>query len=266
MQRLAVQSSDIVSIGYDPIEKVLEVEFHGGRVYQYRNVEPEIYGQFMRADSYGTFFFAHINGQYRYQKIEPASHTAPSSGVVFVNAQPEALQELEMAAEQYHIDIETLRAPLDDIQSDDAEELAAKKAKQAYNLLQRPAIVDGAVWNIVALRGFPGAYMTSVARWLTPEDFLKLLQGKTDRAVCLTKTVAYADGKRTKIFSRDYWGVVTDAPRGEGSSIEQLVIMNGQNKTLAELHQTSLKTWLPPKENVWQDFAKWFHMHSRTHR
>jgi inosine/xanthosine triphosphate pyrophosphatase family protein len=266
MQRLAVQSSDIVSIGYDPADKLLEVEFHGGRVYQYRNVEPEIYGQFMRADSYGTFFFAHINGQYRYDKIEPAGTSNDASLLVFVNSKPTDLYELEMACEQYDIDIETLEMPLDEIQSESAEELITKKSKQAHDLLRRPIVVEAVLWNILALRGFPGAYMTAVARWLTPEDFLHLMHDKTDRAICLTKTIAYSDGKRTKTFSHNYWGTVIDAPRGEGSSIERLIVLSGQDKTLAELRQIGLKTWTVPKNNVWQDFAKWLHMYQRTHQ
>ncbi len=34
MDKIAVQSSDINSIGYDEINKTLEIEFHSGGVYQ----------------------------------------------------------------------------------------------------------------------------------------------------------------------------------------------------------------------------------------
>lgn len=64
MNRTPVQSSNIASIGYDEGEKVLEVEFHSGAVYQYEDVPPEVHGDFMNASSAGRFFSENIRGIY----------------------------------------------------------------------------------------------------------------------------------------------------------------------------------------------------------
>ncbi len=69
MQRQAVSSSNIASIGYDQAMQILEVEFTNGTVYQYFNVPLQVYEALMGAGSHGTYLNAHIKRQYQYQKI-----------------------------------------------------------------------------------------------------------------------------------------------------------------------------------------------------
>ena len=56
MNRELVRSSNLKSVGYDPSNSILEVEFHGGRIYHYFKVPLEIYDALMKASSKGTFF------------------------------------------------------------------------------------------------------------------------------------------------------------------------------------------------------------------
>ena len=69
MNRAAVSSSNIVSAGYDPVLKILEVEFRQGGVYQYSYVPEKTYIAFMQAPSKGAFLEANIKGIYPYKKI-----------------------------------------------------------------------------------------------------------------------------------------------------------------------------------------------------
>lgn len=264
MQRLPVESSDIVSIGYDPADKILEVEFQGGRVYHYRDVDADIYAQFMRADSYGTFFFAHINGRYRYEKVATDGVAAQlEKPLVFVSGNEADLHDLQVACEPYGIEIESLEVPLDEIQSDNAEDIAIKKAKQAYKLAEQPVIVSTQFWSVLALHGFPGAYAEPISRWLSAEDLLQLMADKSDRTISLTRTAAYYDGKRHKTFTQEYIGTIADEPLGEGSVLEQLVVLHGQDKTLAELHSGGLISWPTPEASAWRSLAKWLRLQRR---
>jgi len=43
MERKAVRSTNVASVGYDPKSKVLEIEFKSGGVYQYANVPEKRY-------------------------------------------------------------------------------------------------------------------------------------------------------------------------------------------------------------------------------
>lgn len=70
MERQYVTSSNILSIGYDPDNMILEVEFTTGAVYQYYDVPQGIYDGLMAADSHGTFLSAYVKkGGYRYAQV-----------------------------------------------------------------------------------------------------------------------------------------------------------------------------------------------------
>ena len=68
MKRINVKSSNIISIGYDEKEKILEVEFIKGRVHKYYDVPKEIYEQALRAPSIGMFIWSSIRGRYSFSK------------------------------------------------------------------------------------------------------------------------------------------------------------------------------------------------------
>ena len=70
MERQYVSSSNIASIGYDPGNMVLEIEFLSGSVYQYYDVPQSIYDGLMAADSHGKLLAAYIKkGGYRYAQV-----------------------------------------------------------------------------------------------------------------------------------------------------------------------------------------------------
>jgi non-canonical purine NTP pyrophosphatase (RdgB/HAM1 family) len=263
MHRIPVESSDIISVGYDPKGQRLEIEFHGGRIYQYRGVSAELHEQFMRADSHGSFFNTFVNNKFRFDRIdEGTKHDFPKE-LAFVTGAARKVRTLQAILEPYGIVVEQLELPIDEIQSEDAADIATKKAKHAYHLAQRPVVVTDTCWNILALRGFPGAYMHDVANWLRAEDFLKLMQDKPDRTIIRTDTLVYYDGKRTKLFAHDYTARLAEQPAGQGLSIDQLVIMEGQTKTIAQQHETEDIASTGLENSIWQDFAKWLNMQRR---
>jgi hypothetical protein len=70
MERENVQSSNLVSVGYLPENKILEVEFKGGTIYQFDQVPPEVWAEFQKAPSKGQWFAAEIKNRYTHRKIE----------------------------------------------------------------------------------------------------------------------------------------------------------------------------------------------------
>ena len=56
MRREPVDSEAIRSIGYDPVRRVQQVQFHGGAIYDYLDVPGEVHLEVMRADSVGEAF------------------------------------------------------------------------------------------------------------------------------------------------------------------------------------------------------------------
>lgn len=71
MEREPVSSTNLVSVGYDPLTRILEVEFHGGGVYQYFDVPVERYEELMSASSHGSYFNRFIKeAAYGYKQIQ----------------------------------------------------------------------------------------------------------------------------------------------------------------------------------------------------
>ncbi|MGI0027090.1 MAG: KTSC domain-containing protein [Nitrosopumilaceae archaeon] len=69
MNRISVESSNLSSVGYDFEMRVLEIEFHGGGIYQYSNVTESDYNGLMNAESKGKYFAQHIKNKYDYRKV-----------------------------------------------------------------------------------------------------------------------------------------------------------------------------------------------------
>ena len=69
MQKYSVASSNIAAIGYDPATETLEVEFLSGSVYQYYNVQENMYDQLMREGSKGRFLNTYIKNAYPYSRV-----------------------------------------------------------------------------------------------------------------------------------------------------------------------------------------------------
>jgi len=69
VERVAVVSSTIASVGYDRVNYVLEVEFVGGNIYQYYDVPEAVHTEFMGSASLGSYLSNYIKTQYRYMRI-----------------------------------------------------------------------------------------------------------------------------------------------------------------------------------------------------
>ena len=69
MERAAVASSNIASIGYDESSQTLEVEFTNGTVYQYYNVAAAVYDELINAPSKGQFLNTYIRNDYPYSRV-----------------------------------------------------------------------------------------------------------------------------------------------------------------------------------------------------
>ena len=70
MNRQSVESSNLASIGYDEANKILEVEFKHGGVYQYFDVPENVYEELMNASSHGQYFDSNIKkAGYEFEKM-----------------------------------------------------------------------------------------------------------------------------------------------------------------------------------------------------
>ena len=70
MNRTAVESSNVESIGYDPGKQLLEVAFKNGGIYQYAKVPAEVHAKLMEpGQSVGKFLHAAIKPHFACAKV-----------------------------------------------------------------------------------------------------------------------------------------------------------------------------------------------------
>ena len=69
MKRDLVTSSNIAEVGYDPNNRIIEVQFNTGAIYQYFDVPQQVYDELMGASSKGGYVNSNIKGKYRYARV-----------------------------------------------------------------------------------------------------------------------------------------------------------------------------------------------------
>lgn len=68
-QWIPVESTNLSKIRYEEDSRTLEIEFNGGRQYQYFEVPKQVFEGLRTADSHGKYFHKHIKGSYRYTRL-----------------------------------------------------------------------------------------------------------------------------------------------------------------------------------------------------
>ena len=81
MDRLPLESSAIVSAGYDAASRELEIEFRNGRVYRYLGVPQGVYDFLLRARSKGGFVNRMVDGRYPHEQLD-STHQEPEQDLV----------------------------------------------------------------------------------------------------------------------------------------------------------------------------------------
>ena len=69
---VAVDSSAIVSVGYDLSQEFLQLEFCSGAIYHYFGVPAVVHEALLAAPSKGGYFNRAILGRYPYLRVDPA--------------------------------------------------------------------------------------------------------------------------------------------------------------------------------------------------
>ena len=70
MERQAVESTTMRSVGYDQTEQILELEFQSGAVYHYLEVPLIIYRELLEAESKGRYFNSKIRDTYEFVRAD----------------------------------------------------------------------------------------------------------------------------------------------------------------------------------------------------
>jgi non-canonical purine NTP pyrophosphatase (RdgB/HAM1 family) len=115
--------------------------------------------------------------------------------IVFATSNNGKIASLKGYIAAHDLDISIIQQPLDLIepQANTAAEVAAVKARQAYEILKKPVLVDDSSFHIVSLGGFPGPYIKYMLETVKIEGILELMEGKTDRRAYFASSLVFVD-------------------------------------------------------------------------
>ena len=163
-----------------------------------------------------------------------------------------------------NLGIELVQKPvhIDEIQGENVELVIRDKVMKAYEILQEPVIVTDDWWDIPALGGFPGAYMKSINSWFLPQDFVDLMQHKSDRQIILHAYLAYFDGEDLHYFHHDLRGTIAKKTRGDyGPPIMHVVELDFDGgRTISEIYDEGLEhetKRLQSYNSAWIQLGQW---------
>lgn len=143
---------------------------------------------------------------------------------------------------------------LDEIQTLDVDRLVEHKARQAYEILKTPVLVEDQGLGFTALGGLPGPFIKFFVEETGLEACCKMLDGFSDRSARAECVFGYYDGAQLTLFRGGLEGTIADKPRGERVfGWDPIFIPKGYTKTRAELseaedHKVYLK--IKPIEQV----------------
>lgn len=143
---------------------------------------------------------------------------------------------IEFQAILHDIDLKNEKIDLDEIQSLDLEEITKHKAKQAYQLLKKPVIVEDTGFFLDEFKGLPGSFIKFFNQQLGNESMIKMLGNCENRKAYAKTCVTYYDGEKFIFaFGKVDGNVTKKLSQGEGFGFDYCFIPNGYDKTLSEL-------------------------------
>ena len=221
----------------------------------------------------------------------PSASSAPRS-LVFVSGNKGKVARLELALGLYcsseaetgversdacSVVVRQVDLALPEIQADTVEEVALRKALDAFSVLREPLVVHDCGLCVAALGDWPGPYTKNANDKLGTEGLLRLLDGVTDRRAGWDDTIVYVDGDGdAKVFgprsssrrsSERYAGEISVSPpkkwarfRGPERALGRCFVPTqfGLTECLADVSEADYQRYRREAPSVWNEFARWW--------
>ncbi len=130
---------------------------------------------------------------------------------------------------------------LDEIQSLDLQEVVEHKARQAYQIVQKPLLVEDTSLEFCSFGKLPGTFIKFFIQELGHEWLCRLLDGWERSAIGRTK-FAYFDGTRLEIFTGEINWTIADHPGFDnGFAWDKIFIPEWYNCVRSELNEEDYK-------------------------
>jgi non-canonical purine NTP pyrophosphatase (RdgB/HAM1 family) len=127
---------------------------------------------------------------------------------------------------------------LEEIQSLDLREVAEHKAREAYDILGEPVLIEDASLTFTAMGRLPGTFVKWFIEELSIPGLAKLAQSLPSQEAVGRVLYAYCDGESVQFFEGTMKGRIAPEPRGDnGFGFDGIFINDGYDLTRAEMTQ-----------------------------
>ena len=177
-----------------------------------------------------------------------------SFDVMFATSNKFKFAEAKIILSKYDIRLGRKQISLQEIQSDNSNEIAKQKALFAYDKLLNPVVIEDDGLFVDSLNGFPGPYSKYVYSTIGNRGILKLLHGK-NRKASFRSVVGYCNnGKTVKLFRSVEHGHISMKESRGGWGYDPIFIPVGKNKTYSQIDKNEISH----RYMAFRSFAKWF--------
>jgi XTP/dITP diphosphohydrolase len=151
-------------------------------------------------------------------------------------------------------------------QADTVAEVSLFKARQAFNQLKKPVLVEDGGFAIDALNGFPGVYTKYVNQTLGAAGLMKLMNQESNRKAKFVSTATYIDTDGTERQFHRKGGEVSIADKVSNvdsplawSVLWKIVWIDRFQKTMSEMTEAEVNQYYSggKSEGSLNIFATW---------
>jgi len=178
------------------------------------------------------------------------------SELFFASSNEHKFQEAERILANLGMQINLFKTTLEEIQSNNLNDIAEKKAIYAYDLIQKPVIIEDDGLFINALDGFPGPYSSYVYDTIGNKGIMNLLENSQVRDAKFVSIIAYCDSDcDVKLFESSIPGKISSIIEKGGWGYDPIFIPDGESKTYANV---SDKDKFSHRSAALTKFSNWF--------
>ena len=183
-----------------------------------------------------------------------------SSELFFATSNNHKFEEAQRILSNLGLEINMFKTTLEEIQSNSMNEIAKRKALDAFRKIKKPVIIEDDGLFIESLDGFPGPYSSYVYDTIGNKGIMRLLENIETRNAKFVAIIAYCDGENNvNLFESSIPGKISLSIEEGGWGYDPIFIPDGESKTYANV---SDKDKFSHRSASLKKFSDWFmHKH-----
>jgi XTP/dITP diphosphohydrolase len=162
------------------------------------------------------------------------------------------------------IDLKFYKQNIIEIQGEKIEKIAIEKSISAYNIVNKPIIIEDDGLFIKSLNGFPGQYSSYIFKSIGNTGIIKLLKGSKNRSAFFKSVFVYNNGIIIKIFTGQIDGRISKTITTGGWGYDPIFVPRKKNITFGKLNEKNQKNEVSHRRIALDKLVKWFNQNKKS--